>query len=107
MSLTRDFKETIKARVQRDSAFATALLDEAVSLFLNGEPETARLVLRELVSATVGFEELAIATSKPSKSLQRMLSAKGNPTMDDLTNIINVLCKKLNVDIKVNTVSCR
>jgi hypothetical protein len=34
-----------------------------------------------------------------------MLSAKGNPTMDDLTNIINVLCKKLNVDIKVNTVS--
>jgi hypothetical protein len=48
MSLTRDFKETIKARVQRDSAFATALLDEAVSLFLNGEPETARLVLRSL-----------------------------------------------------------
>lgn len=105
MTLTRDFKETVTARVQRDSAFATALLNEAVSLFLNGEPETARLILRELVHATVGFEELAIATAKPSKSLHRMLSAKGNPTMDNLAAILAVLRKNLCVDIKVNTVS--
>jgi DNA-binding phage protein len=106
MTLTRDFKETVNARVQQDSAFAAALLNEAVSLFLNGEPETARLILRDLVNATVGFEELAIETSKPSKSLHRMLSAKGNPTMDNLTTIVNVLRKTLNVDIKVRTVSC-
>ncbi len=106
VKLTRDFKETVKARVQCDSAFAIALLDEAVSLFLNGEPETARLILRDLVNATVGFEELAVKTSKPSKSLHRMLSAKGNPTMDNLTIILSVLRKKLQVDIKVQTVSC-
>ncbi|MBD2692353.1 DNA-binding protein [Anabaena catenula] len=103
MALTRDFKETVNARVQRDSEFAIALLDEAISLFLNGEPETARLVLRDIVNATVGFEQLAIETSKPSKSLHRMLSAKGNPTMDNLTAIFNVLRKKLNVDINVQT----
>ena len=103
MALTRDFKETVNARVQRDSEFAIALLDEAISLFLNGEPETARLILRDLVNATVGFEQLAIETSKPSKSLHRMLSAKGNPTMDNLTAIFNVLRKKLNVDINVKT----
>lgn len=103
MVLTRDFKETVNERVQRDPEFAKALLDEAVSLFLNGEPETARLILRELVNATVGFEALAIETSKPSKSLHRMLSAKGNPTMDNLTVIFNVLRKALNVDIKVYT----
>ena len=103
MALTRDFKETVNARVQRDSEFAIALLDEAISLFLNGEPETARLILRDIVNATVGFEQLAIETSKPSKSLHRMLSAKGNPTMDNLTAIFNVLRKKLNVDINVNT----
>ncbi|MFM5944454.1 MAG: DNA-binding protein, partial [Dolichospermum sp.] len=80
-----------------------ALLDEAISLFLNGEPETARLILRDIVNATVGFEQLAIETSKPSKSLHRMLSAKGNPTMDNLTAIFNVLRKKLNVDINVKT----
>jgi DNA-binding phage protein len=106
MTLTRDFKETIDARVKRDPTFAAALLDEAVSLFLNGEPETARLILRDLVNATVGFEELAVETSKPSKSLHRMLSAKGNPTMDNLTTILNVLRKTLRVDIKVQTVPC-
>ena len=103
MALTRDFKETVNARVQRDSEFAIALLDEAISLFLNGEPETARLILRDIVNATVGFEQLAIETSKPSKSLHRMLSAKGNPTMDNLTAISNVLRKKLNVNINVQT----
>ncbi len=103
MALTRDFKETVNARVQRDSEFAIALLDEAISLFLKGEPETARLILRDIVNATVGFEQLAIETSKPSKSLHRMLSAKGNPTMDNLTAIFNVLRKKLNVDINVKT----
>jgi DNA-binding phage protein len=103
MALTRDFTETVNARVQRDPEFAIALLDEAISLFLNGEPETARLILRDIVNATVGFEQLAIETSKPSKSLHRMLSAKGNPTMDNLTAIFNVLRKNMNVDINVQT----
>lgn len=105
MTITRDFKETINARAKREPEFAKALLDEAVSLFLNGEPETARLILRDLVNATTGFEELANKTSLPSKSLHRMLSAKGNPTMNNLTAILSVLRKQLNVNLEVNTVS--
>jgi DNA-binding phage protein len=105
MTLTKDCKEIVGARVQRDTEFAIALLEEAVSLFLSGEPDTARLILRDLVNATIGFEQLALATAKPSKSLHRMLSAKGNPTMDNLTIILNVLCKELNVDLKVKTIS--
>ena len=62
MFITRDVKETIDTRVKRDPEFAKALLDEAASLFLNGEPETARLILRYLVNATTGFEELANKT---------------------------------------------
>ena len=62
MALTRDFTETINARVEKDSQFTIALLDEAIFLFLNGEPETARLILRDIVNATVGFEQLAIDT---------------------------------------------
>lgn len=106
MTITRDFKETINARVQREPEFAKALLDEAASLFLNGEPETARLILRDLVNATTGFEELANEILLPSKSLHRMLSAKGNPTMNNLTAIFNVLRKKLNVNLEVHTIPC-
>ncbi len=56
MPLTRDFKQTIVERVRHDPAFARAMLDEAATLFLNGEPDVARLILRDLVNATVGLE---------------------------------------------------
>lgn len=104
MALTRDFKQTVVQRVQRDSAFAKALLDEAATLFLNGEPETARMMLRDLVNATVGFEALAAMTHKPSKSLHRMLSQKGNPSMDNLSAIFDAVRTRLKVGIKVRTV---
>lgn len=98
MALTRSFKNTIAERAQRDPAFAQALLDEAATLFLNGEPEAARVILRNLVNATVGFEELSRETTKPSKSLHRMLSARGNPSMDNLAAIFAVIRAKLGVD---------
>ena len=103
MAISRDYKHTINERVNKDPAFTAALLDEAITLFLNGEPEVARLVLRDLVNATVGFETLALEIDKPSKSLHRMLSANGNPTMDNLTKIIVTLRSSLKLDISVHT----
>lgn len=50
MALTRDFKKTVVARVERDSTFAQALLDEAAMLLLSGDPETARLILHDFVN---------------------------------------------------------
>jgi len=76
MALARNFKQTVVERVERDPQFAMALLDEAATLFLSGEPETARIILRDLVNATFGFEQLAEITEKPSKSLHRMLSPR-------------------------------
>jgi DNA-binding phage protein len=106
MVLTVDASVTIQARIRREPKFAVALLDEAIVLFLNGEPDVARLVLRDLVNGTIGFEGLAAVTGKPSKSLHRMLSAKGNPTMDNLTLIFGVLRRELGVEIQVQTVAC-
>lgn len=105
MALTRDFKETVTSRAAADPDFAKALLDEAVTLFLNGEPDTARLILRDLVNATVGFEKLAQEVDKPSKSLHRMLSSSGNPTMSNLSAIIAAVKKSLHVDIRAEVVA--
>lgn len=49
MALTRNFKQTVIERVERDPEFAEALLDEAATLFLSDKPETAHLTLRNLV----------------------------------------------------------
>ncbi|CAN7489004.1 transcriptional regulator [Phenylobacterium sp. LjRoot225] len=104
MALTRDFKLTVSERVAREPEFAKALLDEAATLFLNGEPETARLILRDLVNATVGFEGLARETARPSKSLHRMLSSHGNPSMDNLSAIFGAVRRQLGVQIEAHAV---
>ncbi|HUX90575.1 MAG TPA: transcriptional regulator [Gallionellaceae bacterium] len=104
MALTRNFKQTVIERVERDPDFAKALLDEAATLFLSDEPETARLILRDLVNATLGFEQLAALTDKPSKSLHRMLSPKGNPSMDNLAAIFGAVRNSLKVDLEVHAV---
>ena len=95
MALTRDFKRTVVARVERDPAFARELLDEATTLLISGEPGTARVILRDLVNATLGFEQLAKLTDVPSKSLHRMLSPKGNPSMDKLAAIFGAVNSKI------------
>ncbi len=104
MALTRDFKETVAARVQSDPAFAQALLDEAITLFIDGEPDTAKLILRDLVNATVGFESLAKEIQKPAKSLHRMLSATGNPTMSNISAIFAAIKRALKVEVHTRVV---
>lgn len=105
MALTRSFKQTVIERAERDPAFAQALLDEAATLFLNGEPEAARVILRDLVNATIGFEQLAALTDKPSKSLHRMLSPNGNPSMDNLASIFQVMRECLNVSLEAKSIA--
>ena len=104
MALTRNFKETVAARVQSDPAFAQALLDEAITLFINGEPESAKLILRDLVNATVGFEALAEEIHKPAKSLHRMLSKSGNPTMSNISAVFAAIKRSLKVEVRMQMV---
>jgi hypothetical protein len=62
MVLTRDFTQTIQARVKRDPAFRRELLREGIECFLSGDVETGKTVLRDFINATVGFTKLAEAT---------------------------------------------
>ncbi|MNF06422.1 hypothetical protein D3C80_2063650 [compost metagenome] len=63
------------------------------------------MILRDLVNATVGFEGLAAETAKPSKSLHRMLSPSGNPSMDNLAAIFDAIRRNLGVAIEVQAVA--
>jgi len=93
MALTRSFKETVRARVERDPRFRAALLKEAVEQMLAGDVETGKAVMRDYINATVGFERLARETGTPAKSLMRMFSPKGNPRADNLFAVISRLQK--------------
>ncbi len=91
MALTRDFKDTIRARVARDPRFRKELLREGIEAMLGGDIATAKTILRDYINATVGFTELAEATHIPSKSLMRMLGPAGNPRADNLFDVVSFL----------------
>ena len=102
--ITVDSSTTVQSRIKTDPLFAEALLREATDMFLNGEAEAARLLLRDVVNATVGFEQIAATTNRPSKSIHRMLSARGNPTMESLTAVFSAIRKALNVTFETHTI---
>ena len=101
MPLTRDFKDTIKARAARDPEFRMALFEEALAALLNDELELGKTLLRDYVNATVGFDTLAAEMEKNPKSLMRMLSDSGNPRADNLLAMVARLKKHEGVEFSV------
>lgn len=107
MALTRQFKETIQARLERDPDFRKELLKEGIDSLLSGDLDTAKVVLRDYINATIGFQGLGTQTGKSPKSLMRMFSPAGNPRTRNLFAIIGCLQRHEGVQFKVESVSSR
>jgi DNA-binding phage protein len=103
MALTRDFKETIRARVKRDPGFRKALLREGIENFLSGDVETGKIILRDFINATVGFTKLSDVTHRSTKSLMRMLGPSGNPQARNLFEIVAYLQRSEGVRFEVRS----
>ena len=104
MPLTRDFKETVQGRAQHDPAFREALLEEGVECLLAGDVDAGKIVLRDYINATIGFEELGAATDKSPKSLMRMFGPAGNPHIRNLFDVISRIQQYEGVQLEVNAV---
>tara|TARA_R110000824_G_scaffold209_7_gene981 strand:- start:6175 stop:6492 length:318 start_codon:yes stop_codon:yes gene_type:complete len=104
MVLTRSFKDTVKARADRDPAFRIGLFQEAINAFMDGDVETGKIVLRDFVNATIGFERLGKELDKNPKNLMRMLSAKGNPRTDNLFAVLAHLKTRENFSLTFEAV---
>ena len=64
MALTRDFKSTIKKRLERDPAFREELLKEGIECLLTGDVDTGKAILRDFINATIGFDALRCSHRK-------------------------------------------
>jgi len=106
MPLTREFRETVQQRAQRDPRFRRALLVEAVNELLAGDVAAGKTMLRDYINATVTFEELAARVRRPSKSLHRMLGAAGNPTAENLFAILAALQaeERIRLDVRASAI---
>ncbi len=101
MALTREFKETIMKRAKEDPEFREGLLTEALECFLAGELATGKLLLRDYINATIGFQTLSKLMRKKDSSLKRMLGPTGNPAAENLFAITKVLQRREGVKLKV------
>ena len=101
MALTRDFKETVRARVQADPKFRDALLKEGIETMLAGDVDTGKAILRDYIKATVGFEQLGAETGSSPKSLIRMFGPRGNPQARNLFSVIGYLQKRAGISLHV------
>lgn len=66
-----------------------------------GGTTAGKAMLRDLVNATVGFEELATMLKKPNKSLHRMPVPHGNPSTDNFCGIVSAFPQKTWVKLRV------
>jgi DNA-binding phage protein len=101
MALTRDYKETVIARIKRDRKFARALYAEALGALLEGETAVGLSILRDLIHAEITFKELARQTGLGEKTLHRMLNRNGNPTARNLGLIVRSIAEDLHVKMRV------
>jgi DNA-binding phage protein len=101
MALTREYKETVVARIKRDPKFARALYTEALTALLEGEVEEGLSMLRDLVHSQITFKQLSRQTGLGEKNLHRMLGRNGNPTVRNLGTIVRTIGKDLKLKPQV------
>jgi len=99
--LTR-FETLVQDRVRRDTDFASALLVEALQSLLDGDTDTARSHIRDLIKGSLGYGELSTRTGIPAKSLIRMFGPSGNPTLENVATVLQVLQQCTGVALKVS-----
>jgi DNA-binding phage protein len=103
MALTRDFRETVQARVMRDAEFRKGLLGDAIESLLAGDVTLGKELLRDYINATVGFPKLAAHTKIHAKTLHQMFGPAGNPTARNLFEIVAYLQRAEGVSLQVRS----
>lgn len=101
---TVSYNDSVKSRIADRPDLATEMLEDAINSLLAGELDDGRLLLRQYVNATIGFQELAERTGKIDKALMRTLSAQGNPTVTNLFEIIQACVKAEGVSLSAHVV---
>ncbi len=101
MALTREYRETVVARLKKDQHFTAALFAEALMALTEGDKTTTLSIFRDLVHAHITFKKLAEETGFDEKSLHRMLSERGNPTMENLVSLIRSIARDLGLSTSI------
>ena len=88
MPLTRSFDETVKEWAQSDSEYRKTMLPDTIGLLLGGEIGVGKILLRQTIYATIGYEKLAALMGKTPDDIKRMCHPDYDTSVNDLFEII-------------------
>jgi hypothetical protein len=97
MALTRDFRETVMARVRKDPAFRSELIVEATNALLEGDVETGKGPLRDYLNATESLPAIASELNMHEKSIRRM----PNPTLKNFIGILKACTRMEDLKLEI------
>ena len=80
------------------------LLTSGVQCLLNGEVNVAKVVLRDYIETTMGYERLGQLTDTPPESLACMFGKDGNPSASDLLKVIGCIQQHEGIQLEVKVV---
>ena len=107
MPLTADYREGIRERMKDDATYRRSMLSEALEVLLGGEVAVAREILRDYINVTISFPKVAAGTKIHVKTLHQMFGPNGNPTANNLFEIISYLQRSEGVRFEVRPVPRR
>jgi hypothetical protein len=99
--LTVPFDDTVRKNLQKSVTFRREYLRCAMECTIQGELDVAKSMLRKFIDGTVGFMPLGKALNRDPKTLMRMFSARGNPTVRNFFEIVTYLQKHEGTVIQV------
>jgi hypothetical protein len=68
MPLTREFKETVQARIRQDYKYRKELLREGVESLLTGDLDTGKAILRDYITRRSGLRNSVASRNDPPKA---------------------------------------
>lgn len=102
MALTVDHFETVGEMLRKDPEYRVAVLNEAATCLINGEPDVAKVLLRDYVKATIGFKKVAKMIKREPQTVMRMFRSSGKPSLDNISKLLASLHKHEGVEPRVS-----
>lgn len=90
----REANELIVEKLRSNDELRRLHLKDAFECLFTDEYRIGLLMLRDVINASCGFPAIAAAVGKDPKSVMRMLSNAGNPTIENLFKIIHFLIER-------------
>jgi len=97
MANQRNYRDSLRESL-KDPKEAEAYLNASLE---ENDPELFLLALRNVAEAQGGMSKFAKKAKLNRESLYRMLSEKGNPQLDSLSQLLDVMGFRLAVGLKV------